>query len=503
MTPVQRALGAALLLGALALPAGADAAYPGANGAVAFVSGQHIWVTTPTGLTDLTGTGSSFHETQPKFSPDGRTIAFTRGGSGLPNSEIFVMSATGAGRRALTNTPQGNHDPTWSPDGTRIAFVSERDKGISQIFVMNADGTAVREITHDAAGKSELAWSPRGDRIAFNRIAPGADHEIASIKTDGTGLVDLTNDPTHPDAQPAWSPDGARIVYAGPIHPGESVGGDLWTMNADGSNQQPLHHQTTYSDGGWPAWSPDGTRIAFGANNGSGYYHLWSVPAGGGQNTELVANKIPGGNPVDQQVDWQPAPGSTPAQAPQPQSGHSGVASTTSGTVRIRLRGGTFVPLTGARQIPVGTIVDARNGTVKLVVASGNGRTNTGTFGGGIFKFTQARERVGGRRLLTARLALRGGNFSACRTRSAEGESARRRTVRYLNAKANGRFRVIGKYSSGIERGTSWTTADRCDGTLTSVHSGAVVVSDLVRHKTVVVRAGRSYLARARGRRRR
>jgi hypothetical protein len=502
MPTVRRSALAALLLSTLALPGGARAAYPGRNGAVAFVSGQHIWVTTAAGITDLTGTGSAFHETQPKYSPDGRTIAFTRGGSGLPNSEIFVMSASGAGRKALTNTPQGNHDPTWSPDGARIAFVSERDKGVSQIFVMNADGSSAREITHDTAGKTELAWSPRGDRIAFNRIAPGADHEIASIKIDGTGLTDLTNDPAHADMQPSWSPDGARLVYSGPIHPGESVGGDLWTMNADGSNQQPLHHQTTYSDGGWPAWSPDGTTIAFGANNGSGYYHLWSVPAGGGQNTELVANKIPGGNPVDQQVDWQPAPGSTPAQAPAPQAGRSGVASTTSGTVLIKLRGAKFVPLTGSQTIPVGTIVDARNGTVQLVVAAENGKTHTGTFGGGIFKFTQARERVGRKRLLTARLALRGGSFSSCATRSAEGESARRRTVRYLNAKANGRFRVIGKFSSGIERGTSWTTADRCDGTLTSVHSGAVVVTDLVRHRRVVVRAGNSYLARARGRRR-
>jgi hypothetical protein len=78
-------------------------------------------------------------------------------------------------------------------------------------------------------------------------------------------------------------------------------------MNADGSGQTPLHHEGNgYSDGAYPAWSPDGTTIAFTANNGTGYYHVWSIPVAGGQNTELVANRVPGGNPVDEEVDWAP-----------------------------------------------------------------------------------------------------------------------------------------------------------------------------------------------------
>jgi hypothetical protein len=72
--------------------------------------------------------------------------------------------------------------------------------------------------------------------------------------------------------------------------------------------------------------------------------------------------------------------------------------------------------------------------------------------------------------------------------------------VRYLKAKATGQFAVVGKNSSGIERGTQWTTTDRCDGTLTAVQKGKVAVTDFAKHKTVVVRAGHSYLARPRGR---
>lgn len=313
----RRTLTIATLLsaGALALPGAAPAAYPGANGELAFTSTQdggarHIFVARGAGIVDLTGPASAATEVQPKFSPDGREILFTRSAPGLSNTEIFVMSANGTQRTQLTDTPTGNGDATWSPDGTRIAFVSTRDNEVPNIYTMRSDGTGLRQITHDTAGKSELAWSPRGDRIAFVRVpAGGGDREIYSVNANGSGLTDLSNDPTNYDIDPAWSPDGTKLAYSGPFQPGESVGMDLWIMDADGGGQHALVHENNkYSDGAYPAWSPDGTTIAFTANNGSGYYHVWSVPVSGGQNSELVTNKLTAGNPVDQQLDWQPAP---------------------------------------------------------------------------------------------------------------------------------------------------------------------------------------------------
>lgn len=313
----KTSVSAGVLLSALSLAAAAPAtaAYPGTDSAVAFTSTQdggarHIFVAGSTGITDLTGVSSPANQLQPRFSPDGREILFTNEAPGLPNSEIYVMGADGRQPTALTNTPTGNSDATWSPDGTQVAFVSARSGGVPNIFVMRTDGSGVRQITHDAASKSELAWAPRGDRIAFVREpAGGGDREIYSIRANGSGLAELSNDPADDDTEPAWSPDGSQIVFSGPRHPSGSVGGDLWLMNSDGSNKRPLNHNMNgYSDGAYPAWSPDGSTIAFTANNGTGYYHVWSVSAAGGGDSELVANKVPGGNPVDQDVDWGRVP---------------------------------------------------------------------------------------------------------------------------------------------------------------------------------------------------
>jgi Tol biopolymer transport system component len=307
---VLAALGAVSLIGAAPAPA----AYPGANGELVFTSTQdggarHIFVTNGAGgIRDLTGVHASTQETQPEFSPSGTKIAFTRGVADSMNTQIFVMNANGTNRVALTHTSNGNGDPTWSPDGNHIAFVSDRAGGQGDIYVMNADGTHVRRLTHDTWSESDLAWSPSG-RIAFVRVRPGGgDEDIWSIKPDGTGLVNLSHDSANDDVQPDWSPNGKQIVYAGPFHPTGSVGGDLWIMNANGTNQHPLQHESNgYSDGTFPAWSPNGQTIAFVANNGTGHPGVWKVPATGGQNIQVVNNNG-GGNPLDQEVDWQPVP---------------------------------------------------------------------------------------------------------------------------------------------------------------------------------------------------
>jgi hypothetical protein len=164
------------------------------------------------------------------------------------------------------------------------------------------------------------------------------------------------------------------------------------------------------------------------------------------------------------------------------------------GTVLVKVPGdGGFVPLDEARQIPVGSLLDTRNGTVRLTSARDRqGNTQTGQFEGGIFKVLQGRNSGG-----LTELRLTGGDFGACATSRKDSRRGglNKKVVRRLEARARGKFRTRGRFSASTVRGTVWTTADRCDGTLTKVTNGSVVVLDIPRRRTVTVGAGRSYLA--------
>jgi len=138
----------------------------------------------------------------PELSPDGEMIIFTNHGNGL-----WVMKADGKNPHAITF--RDDIDPTWSPDGSMIAFASSRS-GKRQLFVMDANGSNVNQLTdlNDMGGRS--AWSPDGTSLAFYR-GPAGDHNIYIINADGTGLVQLTNGGDN--LGPSWSPDGNWIAF--------------------------------------------------------------------------------------------------------------------------------------------------------------------------------------------------------------------------------------------------------------------------------------------------
>ena len=163
------------------------------------------------------------------------------------------------------------------------------------------------------------------------------------------------------------------------------------------------------------------------------------------------------------------------------------------GAVKLGLPGVVrTVPLVDKVNLPVNTRIDASEKSVQITsTPGGRGRNYVGTFSRGAFKINQGR-----RRNSVTQSTLTGGNFAVCgAVRTAQ--SSPRRTVRRLFASARGRFRTKGRYSSATVRGTKFEVIDRCDGTLTRVTSGRVTVRDQVRRRTVVVRRGKSYLARA------
>ena len=173
------------------------------------------------------------------------------------------------------------------------------------------------------------------------------------------------------------------------------------------------------------------------------------------------------------------------------------LAARSSQRARSSQKGEGFVPLSEARQIPVGSFLDTKRGTVEMVSATFGGKTQSGRFTAGVFQVLQSRAR---RQKGLTELRLKGSSFRRCRalrsgTRAGAAQLSRR-TIRRLRANATGRFRTRGRNSSATVRGTVWITADRCDGTLTTVKRGRVAVRDLRRQRTIVIRAGKRYLAK-------
>jgi hypothetical protein len=207
----------------------------------------------------------------------------------------------------------------------------------------------------------------------------------------------------------------------------------------------------------------------------------------------------------DQSFTTVPVPvvPAAPAPVATPVIGKTMVVAPVSGTVSVRAPGQAgFTALTVGGSVPVGAVVDTRGGTVQLTSALGDGRTQAGTFHGAMF---QVRQTASGKGMTD--LVLRGGNFASCpRRRSgatgrAAAVSGRKPPVRRLWSRdSGGRFRTHGRNSVATVRGTRWVTTDTCAGTRTTVTEGAVAVRDLRRKKTVVIRAGHSYLARSRTR---
>jgi hypothetical protein len=162
---------------------------------------------------------------------------------------------------------------------------------------------------------------------------------------------------------------------------------------------------------------------------------------------------------------------------------------------------GHLVPFTEGQKLPSGTVIDARRGSIQLTGAIPHSHKHeSGVFGGAIFSITQSR--AGLTTLSIVENAFKGApTFASCKARGAADAHNTRlssRILQTLRSRASGRFRTRGRYAAGTVLGTQWTTTDRCDGTLIAVQQHAVQVTDLVKHITILVKAGHSYLAKPR-----
>ena len=240
----------------------------------------------------------TFDNAYPALSPDRKHIVFTSNRDNYLH-DIYVMNSDGTNVKRLTTTTAVNYKPTWSADGTKIVFTSTRDAphpsayGIAssyEIYIMNADGSNVKRVTNDSYGEWDPVLSPDGTQIAFtsDRDHPESSwsRDLYIMNVDGSNLHRLTTQTgtieapnydaagkrllydvlngsgvgvyvlsghtstrlTAPvgalDITPTWSPDGTQIAYTHAITGGSS---NIYKMNADGSNPKWLTRDPYYT----------------------------------------------------------------------------------------------------------------------------------------------------------------------------------------------------------------------------------------------------------------
>jgi TolB protein len=226
----------------------------------------------------------------PRWSPDGKHIAFVSGRGGVRN--VYLMDADGGNIELLTDDPPGAEAPAWSPDGQQIAFFAQYQK--YGVHIMERDGSNVRFVTDtpDVPGNPGnhfqphhgIDWAPDGETLLFNAHTNNDEANIWAVDVDGGNVRNLTGGGA--DYCQTWSPDGELILF---VHGGADPG--LTTMSPDGGRRNLL------LDGarrGCPRWSPDGSEIIFTMD---GDIHI--VGANGQNERRLV--ELPGD---EHRVDW-------------------------------------------------------------------------------------------------------------------------------------------------------------------------------------------------------
>jgi Tol biopolymer transport system component/tetratricopeptide (TPR) repeat protein/serine/threonine protein kinase len=296
----RRALGLALVVALVALAAVTTGAFfyakRAGNRSIASLAGGSL-------LRLTTEIANDWH---PDYSPDGTRIAFASNRDG--STEIYTMRADGSDVRRLTYNTTEDDCPAWSHDGTKIAFQSRRD-GQMEIYVMDADGSNQRNLSNNPGGEDTRPdWSPDSTRLVYgsNTLDMPQNFEIHTMRADGSDKIKLTDHPSF-DNDATWSPDGARIAFASDR---DSKSYEIFVMNAaDGSGVRNLTNHP--GNDVKPSWSPDGKFIAFAGNrpNKTDYPAVYVMDADGNNQRLITAARTfddePGWSPDSRRVAFQ------------------------------------------------------------------------------------------------------------------------------------------------------------------------------------------------------
>ena len=303
---------------ALAVPAGAT--HPGSNGKLVFERETENGINMFSVAADGSGlarlTRRKDLEGDSSWSPDGTRIAFLRAKNPEEGPyEIWRMNADGSGLTQLTRHRAFTIAPAWSPDGSKIVYATSAGAEHLRLYVMNADGSGKRRLSRNRKGTdySDPQWSPDGSTIAFGIHTSGDtprafDFSIGLVSAaDGGNLRRVTPRRGPDEFNPNWSPDGTRIVFER-NRLFDVRQSDIWLMNADGSGKRPLTRTKVYET--FPVFSPDGTRIAFTSDRDNRNlskgrhergFELYTMAANGSDIVRVTDNRR-----ADLFPDWQP-----------------------------------------------------------------------------------------------------------------------------------------------------------------------------------------------------
>nr|WP_180935079.1 DUF5050 domain-containing protein [Nocardioides ungokensis] len=231
----------------------------------------------------------------PAVSPDGRFVVYLAVRGDWPGPGLFRIRADGSDELRLTVSLKDGFS-SWSPDGRHIVFSRVYSGNTSSLYVMRADGTHEHSIGVAGGWPS---YTPDGRRILFGNTDENGGG-IYSVRPDGTGLRQLTD--TADDESPVASPDGTQILFTRTVvNQGDPDQKDIYKINADGTGEINLTNDP--ADDSTATWSPDGQRIAFYSER-DGRGHLWSMQADGSQPEPLAGSGS---------IDWEPSWSATPS----------------------------------------------------------------------------------------------------------------------------------------------------------------------------------------------
>jgi len=209
------------------------------------------------GTVDSNLTNHLAFDSWPTWAPDGQSIAFEsdRGDGFTVGIYRLTIGVAGTGVLSADSTFETGQ-PAWSPLGTRIAFTSNRDSAGLDLYLMDPNGANVKRLTTDAQSSSQPAWAPSGGQLAFASDRSG-NAEIWVMDTSGTNATNISNNAAA-DLAPAWSPNGQKIAF---MSDRDSQGPAIWVMNANGSS--PVRVSSADPPCELPHWTTDGLRLGF------------------------------------------------------------------------------------------------------------------------------------------------------------------------------------------------------------------------------------------------